>query len=230
MSKKRGRAWRRAQRERIIQKRMDRYPTERRLPGKARLWQCHMPDGTPINMFHREYSLGPLVREEPDGSLVYEYQVPVGATGGFPTSGEDKVVEVRWHQYGCPERGTYTEWVKRPDGEWGKETRGPTQETCECTSRHPHWGDPVPPAGYFWRVIKEYTPEDRGFAEGKLDKTALPAGAAGDQDHWKPSGKDKRWKMMYTRKEKLHRAKKLGFDYDFHRQRHWRDWSDEGLE
>jgi hypothetical protein len=196
-----------------------------------------------MHLFHRQSQFGPWVRKEPDGALIYN--LPVGASDTWPEAEPVVVQAPMHHKEGCPKRGRYSKWVSQEKavemGEshhvegvaiWTTQERSrvlvwvePHLPRCRCESGHPHWGSPRPAPGCVWKVVKVYHPDDRDYAAGRLDKTRLPDGWPGrDGSHHRPHGKDKRWKYEYARTSKLHRAKKLGFDYEDPGRHNWREW------
>lgn len=93
-------------------------------------------------------------------------------------------------------------------------------------SLQPYWGGrhrAVVKAGMVWELVKEYTPDHRPYPLGKLSKTPPP------NEHT-PHGKDKRWKMEYTRRAKVYRARQLGFEYRPDRKGLQAEREDEGIE
>lgn len=184
MPQQRDRAWRRSQRAKKINRRRNRVP-EVRPPNPVRLWQLHTTEGHPLPVFHREQS----------------------SRDRFWEPAQDKVV-VLHHNYGCPTRGPYLRWEREGD-QWVRVTVQPEGE-CQCRSLFPSWHTgprSIVKAGMRWRVVKEYTPDSRPAAPGKLSKTAHPA------PERKPHGKDKGWKVAYTHFYKVWLARHLGFDY-----------------
>lgn len=182
---KRDRAWRRAQRARIIQARKHRAYTYPEQP-LMELWQLHDPEGRPLPVFHRKRDHG--------------------------ASKEDTPV-VLYHRRTCREYGGHLQWVY-DSGSYTQVWTVPTED-CRCQNITPRWGcrawsdpSPVIQAGMTWKFLKTYRPCPKTFHTGILDKCHGEEPGHG----WdRPKGSDKRWKNITGRSRKVYRAAKLGF-------------------
>lgn len=160
MSTKRGRAWRRSQRARVLNNRQERAP-EYEPPARVYIWQLHTEDGQALSIFHRS-------------SHEERAEVPV------------KLVSYSWGSYLTPSWG-------------GRAWSG---------------GPQIVKPGMTWKLVREYDPQFRQFAPGKLSKTACPEDSPTRSGKWKPRSAEKKWKNSgLSHSGKVYRASKLGFTY-----------------
>ena len=204
MSNKRDRAWRRCQRARHINNRVenDLVPRVESVWPTA-IWQLHTPHGEPMPFFKRE----------------------AGGPGTVKKIGDTVVVKLR-HEYGCPHYKP-EKWFNHVLKAWVRPEYVPTSTSCgpKCApypgpSPSAHWWHPWPaaPVGFVWRLIRFTDPQSKEFAEGKLAKWRRPKGkwsftSATGRQHAVSVGERKNWKLLYTRHVKVYRASKLGFQY-----------------